>query len=523
MPCRSPGPAWRAIALTLVLAATSHPATGSAGGRAGAAERGPDADRDLARVVHGDMLLPEPRPEGFHDDPGRPVVIEPPGRPQLATTTRPNIVVFMVDDLPPLDGRLWSRLRNIRSMFFDHGTRFPQAFGDTPLCCPGRVNFLTGLWTVHHGVTINDARQFRPRMSIATQLKGAGYFTIASGKYLNGTFLLKKTQPRGWDRASINGGLYYNYTLFRNGVAEYHDDDPNDYSTDVFANEAIASLRMAPPEKPVFAFLAPYAAHSLERGRVPLAAPRHIGDPRCATMPPWHPEAYDELDVSDKPGYVRRQPRVNWPEGFPMVPVCESMLSVDQLVGRVRAELKAQGRLDNTLFVLTADNGMNYGVHRLYSKNTPYATPVPMFMHWRAQLGMAPLVIRETVQTIDLAPTFCEIGGCRLGPYPTGQAGPDGVSLMPLVRARGGSLGRDVILHSHLLPYQPTRMPAWYALRTTPGNPLGRWLYVEYASGERELYDLRADRSMLLSLHADPATEAVRAALHVRLLELLPP
>ena len=36
------------------------------------------------------------------------------------------------------------------------------------------------------------------------------------------------------------------------------------------------------------------------------------------------------------------------------------------------------------------------------------------------------------LSNIDLAPTLCELGGCTLGPFPDGQAGPDGESFAQL-------------------------------------------------------------------------------------------
>ncbi len=47
-----------------------------------------------------------------------------------------------------------------------------------------------------------------------------------------------------------------------------------------------------------------------------------------------------------------------------------------------------------------------------------------------------------------------------------------------------------------------------------------RYVYAEYTSGERELYDLRRDPYQLASKHADPAYAAVRAQLAARLARL---
>ena len=63
-------------------------------------------------------------------------------------------------------------------------------------------------------------------------------------------------------------------------------------------------------------------------------------------------------------------------------------------------------------------------------------------------------------------------------------------------------------------------MPAWYALETTPANTLGHWHYVEYATGEKELYDLAADPWELDNHAGNPADAAVQSALAARLAEL---
>jgi N-acetylglucosamine-6-sulfatase len=48
-------------------------------------------------------------------------------------------------------------------------------------------------------------------------------------------------------------------------------------------------------------------------------------------------------------------------------------MAVDDLVGRVVAELEQKGELDNTYIFFTSDNGYLLGEHRLaYIKRVPY-------------------------------------------------------------------------------------------------------------------------------------------------------
>ena len=479
-------------------------------------------------------------PPGWVDDPTRPWIIPPQGPLHVATTVRPNVVVIMVDDLAEMDQRIWDRLPAIRSLFVDHGVRFTDYYGNDPLCCPGRANFLTGLYTDHHGVYTNNARLFDPSETVATELKAAGYETIIAGKYFNGTAALPQLWPPGWDHASISAGGYYYYLLFRNGVREYHDNDPNDYSGDVFSNDAVSFLRATPADKPVFAFLTPFGVHAgtdanaHRSSLLPVAANRFIGDPRCADIPPWHPANYDEADVSDKPSYIQLLKLHTVPlyaDGWPMQPVCEALLSVDDEVARVVAELKAEGRFDDTLFLLTADNGMTFGAHRWDKKYVPYATQLPLYASWAAGRGTAPASSDAWLSNVDLAPTICQLAGCSMGPYPRDVPGQDGHSFLSLLTGTGPGPARDALYEEHR--ELGLRVPEWRAIRTTPASPLGLWHYIAYDDGHRELYDTSGgqcrdwqpgdpgDPCELDNLAGDPAYAVVQASLAARLASLI--
>jgi arylsulfatase A-like enzyme len=350
-------------------------------------------------------------------------------------------------------------------------------------------------------------------MTVATQLRKERYFTINAGKYLNRFANVSDKTPPGWSRTAINMGGYFDYRLWVNGVEEHHDDDPNDYSTDVYANHSIAFLRQTPPSRPVFALLAPFATHARPGSAgFPVPAPRHVGDPRCDAIPPWDPPGYNEQDVSDKPSFIQERQLLQF-DGYPVTSICESLLSVDRWLARVRAELQAQGRFERTLFILTSDNGMAWGQHRVRNKNVPYATGVPLFVRWPAVLGNTPDTITTPVLNIDVPVTICEVGGCELGPYSTGQEEPDGRSFLSVLLAGRGRLGREALFHFHPLDwFLGRRLPGWYAVRTVRRDD-GRWLFVAYTNGEQELYDLRDDPWLLDSRAGDPDTAELRADL----------
>jgi arylsulfatase A-like enzyme len=453
----------------------------------------------------------------------------PPAEPSPAPTAsaaapgalsgeRPNIVIFYLDDVDPHDGRLWSNPEltpNLYRHFVRSGVEFSYAIGETPLCCPGRAGLLTGLHTENHGVVRNSAVLLQPTESIGRAMGSAGYATMYIGKHLNLNNQLAEWQwadhAAGWTHLDViraANGLFTDYTLrTKTGAIRYGDV----HSTRMIGDRAVARLRVTPRDTPVFAILSPYNLHG---PNTPM--PEFANDERCADMPPWRPPSYNEADVADKPPFIQALPLSPVTTGWPMDGYCREMLGIDWLVGRVVDELERQGRLDNTLLVFTADNGVGWGAHRLgQRKGMPYVTRIPLYMSWPAALGTSRRRISELVSNIDLAPTFCALGGCTLGPYPTGQRRPDGVSLLPLLEQTATSLGRSGVLESSWL-----RGREFHAVRTSPHDPLGQWHYVEYLDGFRELYHLTTDPWELENRADDPALADVRGALARRLAAL---
>jgi arylsulfatase A-like enzyme len=440
---------------------------------------------------------------------------------------RPNIVIFYIDDVGPHDGRLWNdptRTPNLHRYFVDQGIEFSNAIVEDPLCCPARGNLLTGLHTHNNGLVANDARMFDPSVHVGRSLKGVGYQTMFIGKYLNNNWRLTEGQwlehDAGWNVLDVFRGVngyFYNYVLHtREGdtpvIANYH-------STQMIGDRAIARMRATPADKPLFAVLSIYNLHG---PNTPM--PQFDESPKCADIGNWKPPNYNESDVSDKPLAIRRLPMQPYASGWPMQGYCEEMLGIDKVVGQVTDELRAEGRLDNTLLIFTGDNGIGWGQHRMgQQKRMPYTTPVPLFMRWPARWGTDGGRIAEHVSNIDLAPTFCALGGCTIGPFPTGHTGPDGINMLPLIDGDVGSLGRDALLETEMDPESEANgiggLP-WTALRTTALSPHGLWHYVEYSNGERELYDLADDPWELQNRAGAPALAELQSALADRLAAL---
>jgi arylsulfatase A-like enzyme len=269
------------------------------------------------------------------------------------------------------------------------------------------------------------------------------------------------------------------------------------------------------------AFLAPHSAGPQEEapGPQPAGIGRGEMDNRLAVPPARYRSifrrlsivrgpAFNEADVSDKPGFLQHgkffQPMTAQDEAdidARYQARVGSLMAVDDAVARIVATLKDTGALQNTVIMFTSDNGFFYGEHRIrggkYFVYDP-ATRVPLLMRGP---GIARGAVRtQMVSNIDLAPTILALAHAR--PLRL----PDGRSLTPLLGPHGDQVTWDRALL--FASGANNEYPAVYsAIRTD------RYLYVEYSTGDRELYDLVHDPDELQSLHRDPALKTVREQL----------
>ena len=445
------------------------------------------------------------------------------GGPTQDAGGRPNVVVLMTDDQTLESMRV---MPGVRETIAEPGTTFTRSFVSFAQCCPSRATFLTGQYAHNHGVLDNRLPKGGygrlPRAeTLPVWLGRAGYRTMHVGKFLNryGQDLGPYHVPPGWDdwHGSIDPSTYqfYGYTLNENGRLVTY---PSDYSTDLYAERAIELIEdAAGGDRPFFlsvGFLAPHAGGPAEPDDpigLPTPAPsrRHLDAFAAEPLPRQVRASFDEADMSDKPAFLRRRP--------PITPAreaaieenyrqrLESLLAVDEAVVSIVNALRREGELDDTLVVFTSDNGFFHGEHRLRSEKMLVYEPsirVPLVMR-------GPGVPRgeerdQLVTNADLAPTILELAGARAG-RPS-----DGRSLLPLLADRGLEWGRDLLVEGP----DGFTVVAFAALRTY------RYVYVHYATGERELYDLVRDPNQLRSVHAEPAYGRVRALLARRLAAL---
>ncbi len=481
--------------------------------------------------------------------------IQPPSHP---TTQPPNIIFILTDDL---DAASIQFMPKLKSLIADQGTTFTNFFITMPLCCPSRTAILRGQYG--HNTQILGNQQpsggfdkffqlGEEKSTLATWIQEAGYRTMFAGKYLNGFPDRSNLMyiPPGWTEwySAMKGNAYgeYNYTLNENGKQVAYGNKPEDYGTDVYARKAVDFIQRTSKEsKPFLVYLTPYAPHGPA-----TPAPRHeklFADAQAPRTP-----NYNEADVSDKPAYIRLRPKLTARE---MTRIDEeyrkrlqSLQAVDDMIESLVNTLKQTGQLDNTYIFFTSDNGFHLGNHRqVTGKTAPYEEEIRVTMIVRGPGVPAGKTLDHLTGNIDLAPTWAELAGAKIPDFV------DGRSLVPLLGANppAPSAWRQCFLvENGLWSAQTQTRVARQATNTPPelleppdaddepdnatpttaqaprlGIPDYRglrtrdYLYVEYITGEKELYDLKNDPYQLQNLAAK-ADKNLLAQLATRLTQM---
>jgi arylsulfatase A-like enzyme len=439
--------------------------------------------------------------------------------------TRPNIVFVLTDDL---SDDLIEFMPNVQKLV-TQGASFTNYFVSDSLCCPSRASIFTGQLPHNTGVFTNIyphggvyafAVHNNAQKTFAVTLNAQGYRTALMGKYLNGYRADSGSVPAGWTdwAATAKGYQGFDYTLNINGTPQFFGEQPTDYLTDVISDRGAEFIdAMATQDRPFFLELASFTPH-----RPSVPAPRHVGlfEDLIAPRGP----AYDRA-IENAPRWLAgRAPRSQ--ETIDRIDAryrqrARSIVSVDEMVGRLVQRLEATGQMSNTYFVFSSDNGYHMGEHRLLpGKLTAYDTDikVPLIV---VGPGIAPgAQISAVGQNTDLAPTFEELSGALP------RTNVDGRSLVGLLH--GEAVPSDwrtaaLVEHRHTVraandPDEQTEAsgdpPSYHALRTA------RFTYVEYRDGEREYYNDRLDPDQLRNAYVG-LSSARRRRLHAALRRLV--
>ncbi len=168
---------------------------------------------------------------------------------------------------------------------------------------------------------------------------------------------------------------------------------------------------------------------------------------------------------------------------------------VDYALGMIRAELKERGLADNTIIILTSDNGYSEGTHGFSGKCLPYEEPsrAPMIIFDPHQPANGSR-IKAVTAGIDVAPTLLELAGF---PIPGNM---DGKSLLPLLEKKETRV-REFLPLMQLFGSAPTLSLAVVS---------EEWKYIYWAfegdgmKATEELFNNSRDPSEMTNLATNP-------------------
>lgn len=396
---------------------------------------------------------------------------EPVGPP----SSRPNIILVVVDDLRwdalASTGNPYTKTPNLDEIA-QEGAVFRNAFVVNSLCSPSRATIVTGLYPDIVGVLDNDTPLPSHFKTIGQFLHGNGYATAFIGKWHMGNS--GATPQPGFDEwVGFPGqGVYFNPILSVNGKSV----QTQGYITDILTDYAERFIDQS-KGRPFFLMLSHKADHQ-------PWTPRADEEELYARTSLQPPVTFDE-NLSTKPAPVQAWAKYLNIAGdtsklFPTLRAYYDVLAgVDESVGRIIRELQELGIADNTLIIVTSDNGYLWGEHGLLDKRFAYDESIRIPMLVRYPRWFSPgSSFSALALNLDLAPTILDAAGITIPRYM------QGVSLRSLAT---GATKRSAFFYEYYADPTLPIIPSLYALRTE------RALYVHYADGEEELYDLQAD------------------------------
>jgi len=403
------------------------------------------------------------------------------------------------------------------------GTRFTNAYCNSPICIPARATFATGQYINQVGYWDNGDPYEGTVPSWHHRLRDSGHEAVSIGKlhfrsedddngFSESQLAMHVVEGLGdlmglvREDLPVRGGAYKIARSAGPGESEY-----TAYDRDI-TTAAVKWLKDAAErnhDKPWTLFVSWVCPH------FPLTAPPEFYDLYDADALPW-PKLYGAGERPAHP-YVRDYAgSCNYDDHFHDDDTVRRAVAsyyalcsfLDDNIGQVLAALDAAGLTDDTNILYTSDHGDNLGSRGLWGKSTMYeeAAAVPMIL---AGPDVDGGVVRDVpVSHVDCYPAFMECAGETLNE--TERAYP-GTSLFEL--ARGAAPDRTVLSEYH-------------AMGSTTGAFMireGQYKYVYYVGYPPQLFDLAADPEELSDLGADPGHAEIRAICEAKLRSVCDP
>lgn len=420
-----------------------------------------------------------------------------------AEAPRPNVLLILFDDMGygqlGITGHSIIKTPNIDALARE-GMIFTNGYAGSTVCSPSRISLMTGRDASRLSSTANTVSLQKGDRTMAHLLGDAGYTTALFGKFGIGT-TFGETDPMAMGFQQWKGLLHniqahrqFPMFLFENNqmvpVPENRAGARKGYAQRIFTDDALEFLDTQDGSKPFFAFVSYTSPHS------EMAAPEEFVAPYRGKFPetPYN-------------GLAGPTPEGQFPDYYPLAidepnAVQAGMIAaLDSYVGELVAKLEAQGLKDNTLIIITSDNGPHSegggdpigiaaaGPYRGGKRDlTEGGIHMPFLATWPSVIK-AGRVEDEPVMFADLLPTLGALAG---KPDAAEAMGANGVSFATLLMREDAKLSERMLYWAFSrqlgdpnsgvigVTQQAGRIGKWKAIRASKDAPV-------------ELYDLSKD------------------------------
>ncbi|MBM49106.1 MAG: N-acetylgalactosamine-6-sulfatase [Roseibacillus sp.] len=410
-------------------------------------------------------------------------------------TSQPNIIYILLDDAGYGDLSCYGQTKFLTpniDRLASEGMKFTNHYSGSTVCAPTRSVIMSGLHTGHTPSRGN--REIKPvgqfpipatTFTIAEALKKAGYATGAFGKWgLGNPGSEGDPIHQGFDR-------FFGYNCQRNAHTYYptwlFDDlrkielDGKTYAHDLIMDKAVEWIDRQ-HENPFFCFLPVTIPH----------AAMHVPEKYAAPFREKFPEFENKVGR-----YGNNKPFAK----NPAAQFAGMMTALDEGIGRVLKSLKKHQIDQNTIVLLSSDNGphkegghmpnyfnSNGGLRGFKRDLYEGGIRCPLLVRWPGKVE-AGSTSNHISAHWDLFPTFCELAGTNP------PEGLDGISFLPTL------LGKEQEKHEHLY-WEFYEGGGKRAVR------IGKWKAVQNQVNRKgkdapiEIYDLESDRAETSDLAA---------------------
>ena len=282
----------------------------------------------------------------------------------IVQAERPNFIIIIGDDISWNDlgcyGHPTVKSPNVDKMA-SLGLKFTNTYLTASSCSPSRCSIMTGRYPHNTGAAELHTPLPKGIPTLSGELKKAGYYTVASGKWHMGPNI--RTDFDLVDDKDIGNGGHKNW---------------------------VKILQERPKERPFFMWFAALDAHRA-----------------------WHADAFGtphDPEESVVPTYLVDAPGTR----KDLASYYNEIQRLDHYLGLIREELNNQGVLENTLLIFMADNGRPFP--RAKTRVYDSGMKTPFVLSWPNGLSENGISNNSMISVIDIAPTFLELAGIEAGP-----------------------------------------------------------------------------------------------------------